>query len=452
MERERFGSKFTFVMALAGSAIGLGNIWRFPYVVGEYGGAAFVVVYVICSLLISLPILYCETIIGRNARCSIVPAMDKIAPGTGWKRIGILALLASFIIGSFYSVVGGWSVFYFFKSLFEGISPASTTEATAMFGEFSGSVFRPIFSHGLFLATTTVIVLLGITRGIERFTKITTPLLFVMIVLLAVFSLTLPGSQAGVDYLVQPDFSKLNARGIAYAMGQSFFSMSLGIGCVLIYSTYMKKETSVSASGLWTCFFDTLFAIIAGFAVMPAVFSAGIAPGSGPTLVFETLPYIFSSMSAESPILSRLVSTLFFFAILMAALTSSISVVSVCVEHLCDRLGYGRKKAANLVFLAMFLLGSLCSLSFGVLSDVNIFGHNIFGACDTLASNYLMMAGAFAFSIFVGWVMDPATVRAEFTGEESQRLGRVLYKPFRFLVRWVVPIAIFIVFVSNFLL
>lgn len=452
MEKERFGSKFTFVMALAGSAIGLGNIWRFPYVVGEYGGAAFIIVYIVCSLLVSLPILYCETIIGRHTGCSVVPAMEKIAPGTKWKYLGLLALVASFVIGSFYSVVGGWSVYYFFKSLFEGISPASTTEATAMFGAFSQSVFRPLFAHGLFLAVSVAIVLLGGTKGIGRFTKITTPLLFVMIVVLAVFSLSLPGSHAGVEYLASPDFSKLNARGIAYAMGQSFFSMSLGIGCVVVYSSYMSRDISVTGSGLWTCFFDTLFAIIAGFAVMPAVFSAGIAPESGPTLVFETLPYIFSTMSAEFPLVSRIVSTLFFFAILMAALTSSISVVAVCVEHLCDRFGCSRKRAAGAVFLGMLALGAICSLSFGVLSGVTAFGHNIFGMCDALSSNYLMMIGAFAFSVFVGWVMDPKAVRSELTGEGRQKLGCALYRPFLFLVRWIVPIAIFIVFISNFLI
>ena len=447
-KRERFGSRFAVIAAMAGSAVGLGNIWRFPYVLGQYGGAAFILVYIAASLLVALPIFFAESVIGRRSGRDTYGAMQLLAPGTAWKWAGLLTILSPLLILSYYSVVGGWSVEFLFKSLsFSFTEKAAAEEVSGYFGKFISSTWQPLLSHTLFMALVAGVVLGGVKNGIERFSKVAMPLLFVLILFIVGYSLTLPGSRAGVEYLVKPDFSKLTADAYAAALGQAFFSLSLGVGTVLTYASYVKKEENLVVSGVGTAVSDLLFAMIAAFAVMPAVFAAGIEPGSGPGLVFQTLPYIFNTMSQAMPITSALVSIAFFLTILAAALTSAISMLEVGVAYLVDEKGMERRKATLLLALGTWLLGVLCSLSFGPLAHVKLLGLNIFDFLDSLCSVWLLPLGGLLFTLFVGWWMSKADVRDELTngGTCNVRLFGLVY----FLMRYLAPVGILVVFLTN---
>lgn len=438
-------------MAMAGSAIGLGNIWRFPYIVGQYGGAAFVLVYIVCCFFISVPIMLCESLIGRRTHQNTVGAMKTLAPGTGWKWLGALTVISPFILLSYYSVVGGWSVEYFFKALTLQFSPDRAEDVTHMFDSFVSSTWGPLVCLFLFLLSCAAIIYLGVKRGIERFNKITIPILFVLIVVIAVYSMTLPGAGEGVKYLLRPDFSKLTGNALAAALGQSFFSLSLGVGAILIYSSYVSKDENLLASGAGTALSDLIFAMLSGFAVMPAVFAAGIAPGSGPGLVFDTLPYIFAKMGAGNVWLSAGVAILFFLTILVAALTSAISMMEVSVAFLVEEKRMSRLAATGTMFLVTLAMGALCSLSFGPLSSVHVFGDSIFNFFDKLTSNWLMTFGALLFSVFVGWKMSRADVRDELTNGGTLRVNAKLFPLVYFLIRYVAPVAIFLIFLSGLL-
>lgn len=451
-QRESFGSRFAVIMAMAGSAIGLGNIWRFPYMVGEYGGAAFILLYAVASLVLILPIFYAESVIGRRSGQGTFGAMEKLAPGTRWKWLGLLTVLSPLLILSYYSVVGGWSVEFLFKSLSFDFTGAAESEVTGFFSSFISAPWQPVIVHTVFIGLVGGIVLGGVEKGIEKFTKITMPLLFVLIVVITVFSLTLPGAWKGVAYLLKPDFSKVDAQTVAAAMGQAFFSMSLGVGTILTYASYMRKEENLFSSGLETTASDFGFALLAGFAIMPAVFAAGIAPGGGPGLVFETLPYIFNRMGARLPIISSLVSITFFLSILVAALTSAISLMEVGVAYLTEQKGMKRMRAVVILTAGVWVMGVLCSLSFGPLSQVHIAGNTIFDFLDNLCSNWLMPLGGLLFTIFAGWVMPKPDVADEFTSGGRSRAARAVFPLMWFLLRYVAPIGIVVVFVTNLIL
>jgi len=431
---------------MVGSAVGLGNIWRFPYMVGEYGGAAFIIVYLLCAFLLSVPIFISEAIIGRSTQANTFGAMKQLAPDSKWKWVALFTVLTPMIILSYYSVVGGWSVGYFFQSVAGGFS-----ETRSYFGQFSSSVAAPLVCHTIFLLATCLVVLAGVKKGIENFNKISLPVLFVLIVTIAVYSICLPGAGDGVRYLVKPDFSQIGPKSIAFAMGQAFFSLSLGVGTVLVYSSYMNKGENIAKVASNTVIYDLLFAILAGFAVMPAVFAAGIKPSSGPGLIFESIPYIFASMGGDAPVLSRIISILFFVTIIFAALTSSISICEVGVAYLVEEKRMKRAKAVALVFAFTWTLGALCSLSFGPLSGVKIAGLTIFSFCDSLTSNFLMTLGSLLFVVFVGWKMSKAVVMKEFTNNGSLKFNGRLFEAVYFLMRYVAPIAIVIIFIANFI-
>ena len=450
-KRENFGSSFTFILAMAGSAIGLGNIWRFPFMVGEHGGAAFIIAYIICGLCIALPCFICESLIGRRASSGAYGAFAKLAPGTPWKWFGAVCVFACFILVSYYCVVGGWSLDFLLRSLTGRLAPGDPDAAPGIFSNMSSSALESTLMMALFYGATAFIVQRGVTKGIEKFTKITTPMLFVLMLAIVVFSLTLPGSAEGVKYLVKPDFSKLDASGLAAALGQAFYSMSLGVGTVLIYSSFMKKRDNIVKSGFWTSISDTGFALISGFAIMPAVFAAGIEPGAGPSLVYETLPYIFSKMGVDAPVLGRIVTIVFFLAILMAALTSSISLFEVCVEHAVEQFRLKRWQAMLLFFVPGLAVGTLCALSFGSLGGIKLFGLTIFEVCDFVCSNVFMTLGALAFVLFVGWRMKKADIYDELTSGGTTTLGAGLFKFFYFVIRWIIPPVILVIFVSNLL-
>lgn len=448
MARENFASGKTAIMAMAGSAIGLGNIWRFPYMVGQNGGATFVLIYLFCVLLLCLPIFIAESTIGRCSGSNTFGAMAKLAPGTKWKWIGLLTVITPLIILSYYSVVGGWSVDYMLKSVISGFS----SDAPEYFGRFTSSVWKPLIFHTIFLSLTCIIVLRGVKAGIEKFNKASLPLLFILIVAIAVYSMTLPGASEGIAYMLKPDFSSLSARSFAYAMGQGFFSLSIGVGAILTYSSYMKKDESLIGSAAGTAIFDLMFAVIAGLAVMPAVFAAGIEPGAGPGLIFETLPYIFSQMAEEAPLLSRVVSICFFVTIVFAALTSSISLVEVGVSYLAEEHGYSRRKAVLVIFSIAWTLGAVCSLSFGPLAGVKLFGLSAFSFCDVLTSNFLITFGSLLFVIFVGWKMDRELVRNEITNGGTLPFACRVFKPLYFMIRYVAPVVLVAIFLTNFML
>lgn len=449
-KRETFGGRLGVVMAMAGSAIGLGNIWRFPYMVGEEGGAAFIILYIAASFLLALPIFFSENIIGRRSGANAVGAMRKMAPGTAWKWVGATTVISPLIVLSYYSVVGGWSVEYLFKALAFDFTGVPAEKITGFFGRFISSTWEPIVAHTIFIAMSAGIILAGVRKGIEKFSKVTMPLLFALIVAIAIYGLTLPGSRAGVDYLLKPDFYKINAGTIASAMGQAFFSLSLGVGTILTYASYVRKDENLLASGVGTATADLLFAILAGFAIMPAVFAAGIAPGAGPGLVFDTLPFIFNKMGAGVPWISAIVAILFFLTILVAALTSAISMFEVGVAYLTEEKGFSRSLATLTVALGCWIVGILCSLSFGPLSGVHLFGKSIFDFLDGLCSNWLMPFGGLLFTLFVGWKMSRQEVEDEFTngGTVNQKAFPVVW----FLIRYIAPVGIVVIFLTNLLL
>ncbi len=446
-EREKFGSRFAVIMAMAGSAIGLGNIWRFPYVVGEHGGAAFIILYLLSCFLLALPIFIAESIIGRRGRSNTYGSIKKLAPGTAWQWLGLLTIVSPIIILSYYSVVGGWSVEYLFKALaFDFTVPEEHIEG--FFGRFISSVWEPIIVHTIFILITAGVVLGGVKNGIEKFSKICMPLLFLMIIIIVVYSVLLPGAEKGISYLVKPDFSKLTAQTATAAMGQAFFSLSLGVGTVLTYASYMKEDEKIFASGMGTAVADLLFAILAGFAIMPAVFAAGMEPGAGPGLVFDALPFIFNQMGHTSaPWISAIISIIFFLSILVAALTSAISMMEVGVAYLSEEKGLSRKKAVLLLTVFTWTVGVLCSLSFGPLAGVRLAGNSIFDCLDKLCSNWLLPLGGFLFTLFVGWKMPKPDVRDEFTNRG--RCNTRIFKTVYFIMRYFAPVGILILFISN---
>ena len=450
-KRELFGGRSAAILALAGSAIGLGNIWRFPYMVGQTGGAAFIILYLASCLLLSLPIFLAEAIIGHRTHAGTFGALEQLAPGTKWKWLGLLTVVSPLIILSYYSVVGGWSIEYFFRAATKGFHATEISEVTSLFGRFIESPLAPLLCHTIFLAGCAAIVSAGVKSGIERFNKISMPLLFVLIVVIMTYSVSLPGAARGVDYLVKPDFSKITPKAVAAAMGQSFFSLSLGVGTILTYASYIKRKENILVTGLGTVFFDLLFALIAGFAIMPAVFAAGIEPGAGPGLIFETLPYIFAKMGASVPWISACVAVLFFVTIVFAAFTSAISMYEVGVAYLVEQRGMTRRRATVLIFVGTWTLGALCSLSFGPLGGVKLFGMTLFSLCDYLTSNFLMTFGGLLFVLFVGWKMDRSAVRDEFTAGGTARFNCAVFDAFWFLLRYIAPLAILIIFVTNFL-
>lgn len=430
---------------MAGSAIGLGNLWRFPYMVGEYGGAAFIIVYILFVFLLSLPILFCEFIVGRRSQTNALGAFKKLAPGTPWKWVGALSVISPLIVVSYYSVIGGWSMEYFFKSCTLGFTDGVTdSELHNLFSSFISSIWPPIVGHTAFLLTTAFIVLGGVKKGIEKFGKVMMPLLFVVMIVIAVHSMTLEGASAGIAYLFKPDFSKINAEVCAAALGQSFFSLSLGCGTMLTYASYVSRKENLLRSSVSIAVSDLVFALIAGCAIMPAVFANGLSPQAGPGLVFETLPLIFSKMP-----LGGFVAILFFMSLLIAALTSSISLFEVGVAYLVEEKHISRKLSCALIFLVTWSVGLLCSLSFGPLSDFRILGNIIFDFFDKLTANYLMTIGGLLVVLFVGWKMKKTDVRDEFTNGGSIRTNSRMFGPVYAIIRYVAPIAVLTIFISN---
>lgn len=446
IQRDGFGSRFGVLVAVSGSAVGLGNLWRFPYLVGNNGGAAFILIYLFFIVVLSLPIMLSEFVIGRSAQSNAFGAMKKLAPKSGWISIGVVSVVASLFILAFYSVVGGWTLHYMINSLSNNFLVADSGHLTSQFNSFTTSLFPPLLSHLFFLAITALIVLAGIKNGIERYSKVLMPALFVMVVLLAIRSLTLPGAQAGLQFLFKPDFSKIGADTILAALGQAFFSLSLGMGCIITYGSYVDKSENLITISFWSATADTAFAIIAGLAVIPAVFAFGISPSEGPGLVFIALPQVFAQLP-----FGGVVSLFFFFMLLIAALSSAISLLEVVVAFVTEELKWSRATAVLSTFLLIALLGSLSSLSQGVLANVTLFGKGFFDFFDYTSSNILLPLGGLLIVLFVGWCLSDRELYDELSSRGLYSINLLLFNSIRFIIRWIAPTAIAVVLLNSLL-
>lgn len=447
MKRDSFGSRFGALVAMAGSAVGLGNLWRFPYLVGENGGAAFIVVYILMVFLLCLPIFISEFLIGRRSQKNAFAAYRDLSGGSAWKWVGMFTIIVPLVVLSYYSVIGGWSIEYLFKSVTFSFTAGDTQGAmSTMFTDFVSSTWAPLISHTVFTLVTTLIVMVGIKDGIEKFSKVMMPLLFFIVLGMAIYSMTLPGSEAGLRYLFRPDFSKIDSEACAAALGQAFFSLSLGFGTILTYASYVDKKENIMFQSVSTALADTSFALIAGMAIMPAVFAFGLNPQSGPGLVFETLPYVFGQMPGGA-----FIAIVFFVALIVAALTSSISMVEVGVAYLTEEKKMSRFVACALLFVVCGVVGAFCSLSFGPLADIKITGRSIFDFFDNLSSNILMTLGSLLTVLFVGWRLKKTDIYDEFTNGGTISANVRIFGVLWFLIRYVAPVIITIVFISGLL-
>ena len=433
------------LLAMAGSAIGLGNLWRFPYLLGENGGAAFIIVYLICVCFICLPIFVSEFVIGRRSQKNAFAAFRDLSGGSAWRLVGLMTVIVPLIVASYYCVIGGWAFEYLFKSCtFSFTGDASQAAMSTMFSDFVSSPVAPVVCQTLFLLATVLIVVVGIKDGIEKFSKVMMPMLFVIIIAIAVYSLTLPGSGAGVKYLFTPDFSKIDGNAIASALGQAFFSLSLGFGTIMTYASYVDKKEDILFQSSSSAIADTVFALIAGVAIMPAVFAFGIDPQSGPGLVFETLPCVFGQMPGGA-----LIAILFFVALIVAALTSSISMIEVGVAYLIEEKKLSRFASCAILFVICWIVGMFCALSFGPLAEVKLAGRSIFDFFDNLTSNILMTLGSLLTVLFVGWRLKKTDIYEEFTNGGTLSRNVKIFGVLWFLIRYVCPVAILVIFISG---
>ncbi|MBK7627508.1 MAG: sodium-dependent transporter [Bacteroidales bacterium] len=441
-ERGSFTSKFGVIAAVAGSAIGLGNIWRFPYVAGENGGAAFLFVYLIIVVGIGIPVMTSEFIIGRAAQKNPFGAFKLLAPGKPWYLIGLMGIAAAFMILAFYTTVAGWTLEYFYQTVTGNLFGKSEAELTSMFETFQKGSFRPYLWFIIFMGFTGLIILSGVQKGIERYTKLLMPILVLLLVLLCIRSITLEGSREGLRFLFHPDFSKITSKVILEALGQAFFSLSIGMGTLITYGSYIRKSDNLATSSLLVVLADTSIAILAGIAIFPAVFALGGSPASGTGLTFVVLPGVFQKMP-----FGEFFAMMFFIILAVAALTSTISILEVIVAYMVEELKLTRRKATIAATLAVSVLGLVTVASLGSLSNLTIMGKNVFGILEYLTSNVMLPVGGFFIVIFIGWFFSPKMTKKELTNDGALKAG---YIPvFMFIVKYVAPIAIAAVFLYS---
>ena len=447
MERANFGSKIGAILAAAGSAVGLGNIWRFPYEAGNHGGAAFILVYLGCVCLLGLPIMIAEFTVGRRSKASTGKAYSILAPGTQWKWIGYMGVLAGALILGYYSVVAGWTLEYIVEALGNGFVGKGADDFVASFQSFSQDPVRPLVWMFVFLLATHFIVVKGVKKGIERSAKIMMPMLFILIVVLAVCSMTLPNAEKGLEFLLKPDFSKVNQDVFLGAMGQAFFSLSLGMGCLSTYASYFGPETKLGKTALSVGVIDTFVAILAGFIIFPAAFSVGIQPDAGPSLIFITLPNVFQQAFGAIPYLPMLFSVLFYVLLAVAALTSTISMHEVVTAFLNEQFGLSRGKAAVIVTSFCTLLGVASSLSLGIWSEYTLFGLGCFDFLDFLTAKIMLPLGGLLVAVFVAWYLKRSVSYDEVT---NYGLQKAPYFPvYMFILKFIAPIAIALIFINE---
>lgn len=428
--RSHWGSRIGFILAAAGSAVGLGNIWRFPYMAGENGGSIFILLYLACILFLGLPIIVAEVMLGKASQSNPVGAFKALdGPRSPWQVVGFMGVLAAFVILSFYSVVAGWCIGFIYKSVTGVFQPGhSAEEVAAIFGEMVGSVRTQGLCHGLFMILTVGIVLAGVRRGLERWTEILMPILIILLLVLVGYGLTRPGAMAGLEFMLKPDPSKLTGRTVLDAMGQCFFSLSLGMGAMLTYGSYMRREDRAVGSSFWVVVMDTGIALLAGFAVFPMVFAFGQQPDAGPGLVFKTMPAAFLQMPGGT-----WVALAFFILLLFAALTSAISLLEVVTAYFIDEFGMSRRTAAVMFGAICFLMGMGC-----------VYGDGYLGFLDNLQGNFLLPVGALFISLFAGWKLDRQIAQVEF---EGQWYG-VAFGAWRWCIRIAAPLLVLLVILN----
>ena len=446
-DRGNFGSKLGVILASAGSAVGLGNIWRFPYETGNHGGAAFILIYLGCILLLGLPIMIAEFLIGRHSQANTARAYQILAPGTQWRWVGRMGVLAGFLILGYYSVVAGWTLEYIFEAVSNSFAGKTPTEFISSFQSFSSNPWRPALWLTLFLLATHFIIVKGVEKGIEKSSKIMMPTLFIIILVLVGCSVTLPGASRGIEFLLKPDFSKVDGNVFLGAMGQAFFSLSLGMGCLCTYASYFSKDTNLTRTAFSVGIIDTFVAVLAGFIIFPAAFSVGIQPDAGPSLIFITLPNVFQQAFSGIPVLAYIFSVMFYVLLALAALTSTISLHEVVTAYLHEEFNFTRGKAARLVTAGCILLGILCSLSLGVTKDFTIFGLGMFDLFDFVTAKLMLPLGGLLISIFTGWYLDKKLVWSEITNNGTLKVP--IYKLIIFILKYVAPIAISVIFINE---
>lgn len=437
-QREQWTSKIGFVLAAAGSAIGLGAIWKFPYMAGTNGGSVFVLLFIICTLLIGLPILLAEFVIGRRGKSDAVTSLKKLAPERKWHWIGWMGLGTSFILLSFYSVVGGWILSYLVRAISFRLDITNHSE---LFNTIIANPFEVLIGQAVFMVLTIWIVQSGIKGGIERASRVMMPLLFAFFILLAIRSLTLDGAMEGIRFLFVPDWSYLTGKTLLMALGQAFFSLSVGVTAMMTYASYLQKEEKLGQSAFNVSILNIFISLLAGIVIFPAVFALGQSPAEGPGLIFVVLPAIFN----EIPFGAFFI-IVFFILMLFATLTSSISMLEIVVST-GIRNKYERRRRASWLFgILIFIVGIPSALSFGVLADVKMPGGTIFDFADMLTSRIGLPIGALLISIFAGYVLTTAET------DDELRMQPLLNRSWKFIVRFIAPIAIVIIFIASFIM
>jgi len=442
--RNHWSSRFGFILAAVGSAVGLGNIWKFPFITGMNGGGAFVLVYLIAILFCGLPILMAEFLIGRHSQKDVVGSFRELTPDSVfWKSIGWLSLAAAFIILSYYGVVAGWTLDYLFKSVTGGFSGHDPEAISGMFGALVTDPQRQLICLTGFMGLCLIAVISGVKKGIERWNRVLMPTLFAILIFMAGYAMTTSGAMEGLKFMLYPDFSKLTIHGVLEAIGHSFFTLSLAMGAMITYASYMDKKEAIYPIAIRIAFLDTLVAIVAGIAIFPIVFSVGMEPGGGPGLIFKTLPQVFATIP-----LGGILAALFFLLLSFAALSSAISLLEVLTAFMIDEKKYDRKKATIFMTIAVYLAGIPSALSYSTLSNVKLVkGMEVLDSLDYVASNFMLPIGGLLIAIYTGFILDKKIVQAEMTDEGKRYL--TIFKIWYFTIRYIAPVAVLLVFLTK---
>ena len=446
VKRANFGSKLGVILATAGSAVGLGNVWRFPYMTGENGGAVFIMIYIVCVLLLGIPCMISEFIIGRHAQANTARAFRKLSGGTAWSIIGYMGVLTGFLITGYYAVVSGWCLQYIWASLIGKMS-GSPDYFLQYFATLSSDPVKPIFWTVIILLITYLIIAHGIRDGIERASKIMMPTLFILLLIIVVASCLLPGAQKGIEFLFKPDFEKINSNVFLAALGQSFYSLSIAMGCLCTYASYFSRSTNLTNSAVQIGIIDCIVAILAGLMIFPAAFSVVVSPDSGPSLIFITLPNVFQQAFSQWPAIGYFIQLLFYTLLSMAALTSLISLHEVSTAFFQEEMVITRRKAALIVTVSTCIIGAFCSLSLGATDALTLFGKPLFDWFDFITGQIFLPMVGFLTCIFIGWFVPHHIVKDEFTNWGTLR-GRFFHL-FLFLVKYVCPICILFIFLHQ---
>ncbi len=448
LERASFGSKLGVILATAGSAVGLGNIWRFPYMTGQNGGAVFIIIYIFCVLLLGIPCMVSEFIIGRHGQSNTARAFSKISGGSAWTLIGYMGVLTGFLISSYYAVVSGWCLEYLWASLL-GKLQGDPAYISSYFESFSQDPVKPVFWTFLILLATYLIIENGVRDGIERASKLMMPILFILLLIIVVASCMLPNANKGIEFLLNPDMSKVNGDVFLAALGQAFYSLSIAMGCICTYASYFSKHTNLPGAAVQIGVIDFLVALLAGLVIFPAAFSVGVNPDSGPSLLFITLPNVFQQAFSIIPGLGYVIAMLFYILLSMAALTSLMSLHEVSTAFLEEEMGTTRKNAALIVTVCCMFLAIFCSLSLGVVERYHFFGMSLFSLFDFVTGQLFLPIVGFLTCILIGWFVPHKIVRDEFTNRGTLDNGG-LFHIYLFLVKYVCPICIMFIFLHQF--